>query len=99
MDEAAKLSCTFGLRRRQVGTALQKTREIIEQILEELWSIQAAPFPKSGGGTIPEIPGWISAGNGDSLIINSAISELISELAGLLHTARPQLSNAISGKD
>jgi hypothetical protein len=78
---------------------LQKARDIIEQILKELQSIQVAPFPKSGRGEVPEIPGWISAGNGDSLIINRAISELIVELAGLLLTARPQLANAISGKD
>ncbi len=78
---------------------MQKARDTIEQILEELQSLKAAPFSKTGPGEMPEIPGWISAGNGDSLIINSAISELISELAGVLFIARPQLANAISTKD
>lgn len=78
---------------------MSKESEIIVRILAELKAIQEAPFPRSTGDTIPELPSWISAGDGESLIINQAIGQLIADLAGRLYAAKPSLMTAVSGKD
>lgn len=78
---------------------MSKESEIIARILVELKAIQRAPFPKSTGDTVPELPSWISAGEGKSLIINNAIGRLIAELAKGLYVGTPQLMNSISRKD
>lgn len=78
---------------------MSKESEIIVRILAELKAIQGAPFPRFAGAAVPELPSWISAGDGKSLIINRAIGQLIADLAGHLHAAKPLLMNAISGSD
>lgn len=77
---------------------LQDSR-IIEQILAELKAIQGVPFHRSADDPVLELPSWISAGDGNSLIINRAIDQLIADLANRLYAARSSLTNAISHKD
>lgn len=78
---------------------LSKEAEIIALMLNELRLLQATPFPKPTIKTALELPSWINAGEGKSLIINRTISQLISDLADLLYNAKTPLMNAISRKD
>lgn len=81
------------------GAALLKELEIVAQILTQLKALQGAPFPSAKSGVATELPSWISAGDGASLIINGSISQLIASLANRLYLNKPQLINTISESD
>ena len=78
---------------------VSKASGIVVQILHELKAKQSRPFPESSINTTPELPSWIDAGEGQSLIINGAISGLIVDLADHLYASKPELKNSISKKD
>jgi hypothetical protein len=78
---------------------LSKETDIIGRILTELRTISDSPFSKPSADGMLEIPGWISAGDDESLIINSAISGWIGDLSSYLHDADPSLARSISVQD
>jgi hypothetical protein len=81
------------------GCTLPET-EIIVVILSELKCISSgAPFPEVPPKEQFELPQWISAGGGRTLIVNRKISDLILKLANLLYSSRPGIANAISRND
>jgi hypothetical protein len=72
----------------------------IVAILAELQNLDAAPpFPKTVANGQLELPQWISAGDGMSLVINRKISNLIRDLANSLYEAQPAMAKAISRAD
>lgn len=78
---------------------MSKETDIISRILTELRTISDSPFSKPSAVGLPEIPGWISAGDDESLIINSAISGWIGDLSSYLRDADPSLARSISVQD
>lgn len=73
---------------------------IIVAILRELQNIASAPpFSQAMENDRLELPQWIPAGDGASLIINSKISNLIWDLANTLYEAQPAMAKAISRDD
>jgi hypothetical protein len=73
---------------------------IIVAILRELQNTEAGPTFSAGSMSSRfELPQWISAGDGASITINSAISNLIWDLAGALYDEKPAMAKAISRKD
>lgn len=78
---------------------MTKTK-IIVTILNELQNIDSAPpFSTRSKNDLLELPQWISAGDGNLIIINSAISNLIWELAAAIYDEKPATAKAISRKD
>lgn len=73
---------------------------IIVAILGELASMDSAPpFSKAVTNGRFELPQWISAGDGTSLVINRKISNLIRGLADTLYEAQPAMARSISRAD
>lgn len=74
--------------------------EIIAAILNQLRDINSVPLFSTGSKNDQlELPQWISAGDGASITINSAISNLIWELAAEIYDEKPAMAKAISRKD
>lgn len=71
---------------------------ILIEILRELKTI-GDEVPFSDVAEKVELPCWISAGNGQSLIINRKISRLIRDLADVLFTTQSVEPKAISADD
>jgi hypothetical protein len=74
--------------------------EIIVAILSELRTIASVPLLSIGSKIDRfEFPHWISAGDGTGITINSVISNLIWDLAGIIYQEKPAMAKAISRKD
>lgn len=73
---------------------------LLVSILEELKSIASAPsLSAKQSHKQLELPQWISAGDGQILVINRKISDLIWSLATELYGEKPGMAKAISRKD
>lgn len=83
----------------EVSWLMTQTAFIVA-ILGELKSIDSAKtFSEVRSNGQLDLPRWISAGDGESLIINRKISDLIWKLANSIYAEHPDKANTISRKD
>jgi hypothetical protein len=96
--EKSPLSCRW--RQFYIGRCLLTQAAIIVAILRELQNLAVAPaITESVKNGRLDLPQWISAGEGASLVINHQISNLIWDLAVTLYEAQPAMAKTISRED